>query len=414
MKNYGALLFTAAMVGVTMSANADQTAMNTALNDWEQQLIKYKEHAQKASTADQFAALQQPNAEKTAQLLWQSVKAKKRKRMRNGSSVNKYEFDEQWAAKAVVWFLNHPQEFAKVFNGKQKHISFFANALIESVEHTHYSSPHIAEACAKLAQSPSVRIYELLQKIYTRNADYASKANAAMAMSILLSNPTIASAEGSPEAARNKQLYFLRQAILLAPENTMFGDITLADMAKELSYALEHLSLGSIPPQVELIDKDGNKVMFPAPGKATLLFFWTPQESIGLDIARRQQQLLQQFPELQICPITAHEDMQEWRDMLSDLEIPCCYMDNEQNSAGIAYRVSQLPMAVLVNDKCRILFIGFPNQQLQAALNNYYAEQQHNTPEKTEEAPIIQPGSQPIQESQSGNTPPPLRDMPEF
>ena len=276
-----------------MQAHADQTSMNAALNEWEQQVAEYKENLKKARTADQYQAIQQPNAEEAALLLWQSVKAKTGKRMRNGTSVNKYEFDEPWAAKAVVWFLNHPQDFAKVFGTKQKRISFYANAMIESVEHTHYASPHIAEACAKLAQSPSVRIYELLQKIYTRNQDYASKANAAMAMSILLSNPTIASAEGSPEAARNKQLYFLRQSILLAPENTMFGDISLADMAKELSYALEHLSIDSIPPQMELINQNGQKVLLPEPGKATLIFFWTPQESIGSDIVRRQQQLLQ-------------------------------------------------------------------------------------------------------------------------
>ena len=104
--------------------------------------------------------------------------------------------------------------------------------------------------------------------------------------------------------------------------------------------------------------------------------------------------------------------------MLNDNEIPLCYMDNEQNSAGIAYRVSQLPMAVLVNEKCRILFIGFPNQQLQAALNNYYAEKG-----KTEEAagaatpaddPMIQPGSQPTREHQGADYAPPLREMPEF
>lgn len=414
MKNYGPFLFTTALLSAMLSAKADQAAMNSALSNWENQIAEYKENVKKAQTPDQYAAIQQPNAEKTAQQLWQSVKGKKGKRMRNGNAVTKYEYDEPWAAKAVVWFLNHPQEFAQVFSGKQKRVSFFANAMIESVEHTHYASPHIAEACAKLAQSPSVRIYELLQKIYTRNADYASKANAAMAMSILLSNPTIASAEGSPEAARSKQLYFLRQAILLAPENTMFGDITLAEMAKELSYALEHLSLDSIPPQIELIDINGNKVLFPTPGKATLLFFWTPQESIGLDIVRRQDKLLQQFPDLQICPITAHDDIQEWKDMLTDLEIPCSYMDNEQNSAGVAYRVSQLPMAVLVNERCRILFIGFPNQQLQAALNNYYAEQQKSETTQEEEEPIIQPGSQPVLDTQSGDTPPPLRDMPEF
>ncbi len=432
MNKFSAYLLTAALVGATATASADVVAMQNALAHWDELMQEYQAALQLAKTPDQLKAIEQPNGDEVALLLWHSVNKKtgKRKqlvkptdaeRLRGASDQYKeiptYEFEQHWAAPAVVWFLNHPQEFARVFGNKSRQISYFANAMLESVEQIHYASPHIADACAKLAESPSIRVYELLQKIYTRNQSPAAQAAAAMAMCIQLSNPTIASAEKSPKQARNKQLYFLRQAIILAPDNAMFGNVSLNDMAMEMSYAINNLSLDSIPPQMKLIDITGNSVVFPKPGKPTLIFFWGPEESIGLDIVQRQKLLTKQFPDLVFCPITIHQKMEDWQAMLQQLGISHCYMDNKENSSGRAYRVSQLPMAVLVDARCRILFIGFPNQQLQAALNNCFAPANRPQPTEADHAAILQPHSHPKPAEaprEHDNTPPPLRDMPEF
>lgn len=439
MKRFSAYLSICAILGAATTASADQNAMQDALAYWDKLMREYHATLQVAKTPNQIEAIRKPNAEEVALLLWHSVNKKTGKqrklvkptteqRLKGASDtykeVNTYEFEQAWAAPAVVWFINHPDEFAKVFDGRNRQVSFYANAMLESIEHVHYASPDIADACAKLAESPSVRIYELLQKIYTRNSTPAAKANAAMAMCILLSNPTIASAERNPKDARTKQIYFLREAVMLAPDNAMFGNVTLNQMATEMAYALHYLSIDSVPPQMGLIDTNGKKVKFPIPGKPTLLFFWTPDESIGLDIVRRQEQLKNQYPDLVFCPISVNQPMEDWQAMLQENGISNAYMDNEKNEGGQAYRVSQLPMAVLVNDRCRILFIGFPNQQLQAALNNCFAEKKGNSPKvsingvdatEQEEETVIQPGSQPKRgQTQGNNEAPPLRDMPEF
>lgn len=411
--------------------------MNLALLKWEQQLREYQAALKIAETDNQKAALVVPDGKDIARELWKSVNRKTgnrdklvrptdAERMAGATDtvklVSTYEFEESWAAPAVVWFLNHPDAFASVFGKKTRQVSFFANAILESVERVHFASPHIADACAKFSESPSVRIYEILEKIYTRNQSPAARANAAMAMSILLSNPTIASAETSPAVARSKQFYFLRQSVIQAPDGAMFGNISLNDMAKELAYALEHLSMDAVPPQMELIDKDGNKVLIPTPGKPTLLFFWTPEESIGLDIVQRQDLLSKQFPDLRICPISTNMEMSEWKSMLEEYGITNAYMDNENNSAGRDYRISQLPFAVLVNERCRILFIGFPNQQLQAAINNCFADKNEQSAAKVTiddgSTPSgdahLQPGSKPKPAAESGSdAPPALRDMPD-
>lgn len=425
-----------AIVCASANVYADHSAMNLALLKWEQQLREYQAALKVAKTDNQRAALIVPDGKDIARELWKSVNHKTGTRDKlvrptdaermNGATdsvkqVPTYEFEESWAAPAVVWFLNHPDAFASVFGKKTRQISFFANAMLESVERVHFASPHIADACAKLSESPSVRIYEILEKIYTRNQSPAARANAAMAMSILLSNPTIASAESNPSVARSKQLYFLRQAVIQAPDDAMFGNISLNDMAKEIAYALEHLSMDSVPPQMELIDKDGNKVLIPTPGQPTLLFFWTPEESIGLDIVQRQELLAKQFPKLRICPISSHMEMKQWKNMLQEYGITQAYMDNEANKAGRDYRISQLPFAVLVNERCRILFIGFPNQQLQAAINNCFAEKNDAPAAKvtiddgaTPTAETnLQPGSKPKPAAAGSDAPPALREMPD-
>ncbi len=431
----------AALVCAASYVYADHSAMNLALLKWEQQLREYQAALKIAETDDQKAALIVPDGKDIARELWKSVNHKTGTREKlvrptdaermNGATdtvkqVATYQFEEAWAAPAVVWFLNHPDAFASVFGKKTRQISFFANAMLESVERVHFASPHIADACAKLSESPSVRIYEILEKIYTRNQTPAARANAALAMSILLSNPTIASAESSPAVARSKQLYFLRQAVIQAPDGAMFGSVTLNDMAREIAYALEHLSLDSVPPQMELFDKDGNKVLLPTPGQPTLLFFWTPEESIGLDIVQRQELLTKQFPNLKICPISTNMEMEQWKSMLQEYGITNAFMDNDANKAGRDYRISQLPFAVLVNERCRILFIGFPNQQLQAALNNCFAPAEDTPTDKvtiedgtTQPAATgdshLQPGSQPRPATPSAGSSevPALRDMPD-
>lgn len=429
-----ALLTILALLSIT-TAGAAEPEMRAALAKWEQQMTEYHAALQVASTDEQRAAVRVPDGRDMAAELWRSVNRKVGEREElvrptaqermNGAvderkMVSIYEFEQPWAAPAVVWFLNHPDAFAQVFGNRQRQISFFANALLESVNRVHFSSPYIANACAKLSESQSVRVYELLQKIYSLNQDLTARASAAMAMCIMLTNPTIQGAEGSAAMARNKQLYFLRQAARISPEDTMFGTRSMNDAILEMTYVLRNLSVGSIPPQLTVKGMDGNETTFPVQGRANLIFFWSPSEQVGLNVVTKQHLLAQQFPGLVFCPVTVHANHSEWLMELRQLGIVGnCFMDNEQNSNGKAYRISQLPTAVLVGPDSRILFIGYPNLGLQTALDNLYASQRERgarvvvegTP-GGEEAPTIQPGSQPTGPSGSQSAPPALRDMP--
>lgn len=427
------------------AARADETAMKNALAGWEQQMAEFQAAQKVAKTEGQRAALKLPDGVDVAKSLWKSVNRRTgereevvrpsaAERMKGATDRTKkvptYEFEEPWAAPAVAWFINHPQAFAQIFGDKQRQVSFFANAILESVARVHYNHPSIAGACAKMAESPSVRVYEMLEKIYTRNQDPTAKASAALAMSIMLGNPAVSSAEGSDAMARSKRVYYLKQALNLAPEEAMFGNMSLSEAGIEVAYVLRHLAVGSIPPQMLLKDKEGKQVAFPKPGKANLLFFWSPAEPNGLKFATKAELVNKQYPELEFCPITACQEAHEWHAMLEEQGIPFCYMDDEQGTAGKAYRITQLPTAVLVNEKCQILYIGYPGLQLQTALDNHFSQKgdaKSRVTIETDDLPL-QPGSQPTPGSlpqtspasaphplpASSNDAPELREMPAF
>ena len=424
MKNTVRLILLSAICAAT--SQAAQPAMQEALARWEQQMVEYQAALSVASTEEQKAAVKIPDGKDVAADLWRSISRKTGEREElvrpsaaermNGAvderkMVPVYEFDQSWAAPAVVWFINRPEVFAQLFNGKPRRVSYFANALLESLNRTHYASPAVGDACAKLSESQSVRVYEILQKIYTRNQDFGTRAKAALAMSIMLSNPTISGAEGSAAMARSKQVYYLRQAVRMAPENATFGNRSLSEAVIEMSYILRNLSIGSVPPQLRVTAMDGKTAIFPVRGKANLIFFWSPQEQLGLNIVQKQHQLSEQFPGLVFCPITAHTDKTAWLNELQQLGIVAnCFMDDEENSNGTAYRIAQIPTAVLVGPDSKILFIGYPGLPLQTALDSLFAEQKKKASVITGET--TQP-RQPSPTIESSNEAPALMDMPE-
>ncbi len=423
-------------------ALADEKSMQEALARWEQRMAEYDAALSVAQTDEQKAAIARPDGADVAEALWKSISTKtgerdelveptNEERMRGAKAemrkVSTYAFEETWAAPAVFWFINRPQQLARLYANKPRQLSFFADALIKSIDKRHYNSPAIAESCAKLAESPSVRVYKILEKVYTRNQDATARGCAALAMSLMLTNPTISAAEGSETVARGKRVYFLKQALNLTPENTAFGNSTVTEVATELAYVMRNLSVGSVPPQIRVRDMAGKEHTLPVPGKPMLLFFWSVDEEVGSRMVAKGDSLKKQYPGLEFCPITVHQDTESWSARLQELGVAHSYMDKADNGGGLAYRVRQLPTAVLLNERCQILYIGYPDMKLQTALTSHFQSKAApggarvrigGAPEQEEEAPIIQPGSQPkpVQpgSEQSSDEAPTLREMPKF
>ena len=424
----------AAALSLALPALATQEAMNQALATWEARLNEYKAAVQQAPTEDAKAAVARPDGLDIAPDLWQSVcgvtatrqeevrgKKKGEKQLR---TVRSYEFEQAWAAPAVVWLLNHPEALtAAIGADKPAQVTAFTELLKKSLTETHFTSPAVADVCAALASGTSVDEYDTLEKIYTRNQDPTARACAAMGMSLMLSNPMVQGIAGSEAMVRGKRVYYLKQALLLSKDDTIFGGALLTDVAKEQAYRLRRLSTGCVPPQLNLRDAQGKEQTFPTTGKLNLLFFWSPQESVGSGIVARMEALQKKYPDLVICPIAPSCTTEERAALQQQAGDTPIYTDDEKGTAGHDYRITVVPTAVLLSPASTILYLGYPDMRLQTALENATRPTTAPEPKRgtiiikdgSEETPVLQPGSTPKEAPKPAEeVPPTLREMPEF
>ncbi len=413
-------------------ALAKPAGMDAALDAWRQKMTEYNAAVRHAQTPEQKAAVRLPEAGAVASALWKSVSTKTgqrdvvvkpspMERMQGAKPTTQkrdtYEFEEAWAAPAVFWFVNHPGELAKIFEGKQRQLSFFADALLESLERQHYSSPLITDCIPRLAEGNNSRSYNILEKVFSGNPDPVARGYAALGMSIMLGNPLVAAEAGSQAMARGKRVYYLKQALALTPEDAMFGNASISDIVVEQSYRLKNLSVGSVAPQITVNDATGSAHALPVVGKPTLLLFWNPSNSLSADMARKLPTLKQKYPELKLAAITSRPEGEEARTALTESGVASFFEDSEGDAAGSTYRVTQVPTAVLLGERCNILYIGYPDMHLQAAIDSCFQNRGKQAPAphvRVEEAPpAIQPGAQPAP-AQGHDEAPTLREMPAF
>ncbi len=421
------IVWVSMMALVLPELRAGEQEMKAALDMWAQREAEYRAVLSEATTQEQRDSVPEPSADEVAPVLWKAIRKQTGTReqtpqTRNGreraeqSVVPTYEFDEAWAAPAVVWFLNRPETLAKMYEKSPKKLAMYAKALLDSVLYRHFSSPLIGEACAKLAENNGSDVYEVLQKIYERNTTPAARAAAALAMSVMLANPATAGGEGGLARARAKRIYLIRQALNLAPPDAKFGAVSLTDAASELIYRITQLEEGAIPPRMKLTDPQGKECLFPEVGKMNLIFFWDPSEDVGMSIMQKQAVLLRQYPDLTLCPVVVNGEREEWQRMMQSNGIEICYMDDEQGTAGRAYRVQHLPHAVLIDEHARVVYCGYPNMQLQTALDHWKSEhkQQPKSPSSPSPAPAPAPQARPNADQPADHPAPPLREMPAF
>ncbi len=409
--------FAAAALALSLASHGSEEAMQQAMSHWNQQVKEYETALQNAPNDEVKESLTAPDAREAAPKIWQAINGRTGSRKAGKNRVPTFEFEEPWALPAIVWILEHPQAFTAAFtDDEQAQLTYFGNALVESLINVHFNAPGIGAACPALSATSSVREYELLQKIYHRNQNKGARACAALGMSLMLNNPMVSSIEGSESMARAKRLYYLKQSILLSEKDTKFGNTPVTTVAMEQAYFLRHLAPGCIAPQLKLSEPGGPTAIFPVKDKLNLLIFWSPANSASCAMVRDIEKIRSQYPGIEIFPIMPHADEESRSQALEALGIPHSYTDNAQGSAGKTYRIAQLPTAILVSKNSTILYGGYPDMKLQAALEKASAPEKAARPKviikEEPDTPVLQPGSTPT--PKQDDSVPALREMPEF
>ncbi len=399
---------------LTTLAMANEAEMQNIITSWKLRQQDVQNSLRQATSAEErrdiLAAAPQPSS--IANALWKSISKRTGTRLipaakgskRPDRRVPTYEYEEVWAAPAVIWWLQHADLLTKVV--KANAVDATLRSLLGSVERLHYAHPDMAELCPTLAASPSARSYDLLEKILTSNTNPRARSHAALGMSLLLKDENVYSIEGSPKDALSKRIAYIRYALEQAPAGDYFGTQRLEDIAMEELYHINKLSVGSIPPQVALTDSKGQAQLLPTVGEAQLFYFWSPLDPASIALLRTATSLKKQFPTIHFKAITTGISTQEINEN-PELSIPEVqhYID-PQGKAIQDYRVPKAGYAVLISPRARILYIGEPNMKLQAAINSYDTESQ-----KEQEAtrPSAQP---PSAVPPSSGEIPPLRELP--
>lgn len=416
-------IFATAALICSLAANGTEEAMNQALNTWQQQVADYEAALKAAPTDEARAHISAPNGRDVAPMLWQAINGRTgtRKNEKGKGNIPTFEFEKPWALPAIIWILEHPQAFTAAFSeDEQQQLTYFGNALVESLIRVHFSHPRIGEACPSLSATSSVREYELLQKIYQRNRHKEARACAALGMSLMLNNSMVCSVEGSDAMARAKRLYYLKQAILLSGKDTRFGAMPITEVAMEQAYYLRHLAVGCVAPQIQVSNQQNETLQLPITNKLNLLIFWSPSEQAGTSMVRDIDKIKSQYPELEVFPIMPYTGQEEQQTILNELGIANTLTDNANGAAGTTYRIDQLPTVILISKQSTILYGGAPDMKLQHALETATADERAAAKaarptviiKETEPAPV-KPAA-PTPAPQNTDQVPGLREMPEF
>ena len=161
--------------------------------------------------------------------------------------------------------------------------------------------------------------------------------------------------------------------------------------------------------------KDVNKLLKLDPKNVELL--GQKQEYLTKAIDLTQQKLEEEKKLLAEMPSADDGSMTEQQKALQELGIATSFTDNAQGTAGITYRVDELPTVVLISKRSTILYGGAPDIKLQNALETIKAEEEAaakaNRPKVyIKEAPT--PAPAPAPEPSKDSEVPALREMPQF
>lgn len=400
----------------------NEKAMNDALQQWEQELTEYKAALDYTKDKDLKASLlsNPPTGDSIAKKLWQacSYRTGTREIIEDQTSAPKsrfdkpkvrkvavYAYEEAWAAPAVAWWLTHPNALQSILS--QQESSRIATAMLQAIARTHYDKACMANVCAPLSTLSSMQAYECLKKIYLHNQDMTAKANAALGLSIMLNKASIRSIEGSEEMADAKRIYYIKNALSIAPKGCMFGNARIEDTANEQIHLVSKLSAGRIPPQITLLDEQDRQLSFPIPNQAQLLLFWSPFNQESVDLLLRTKILAEKYPQIKIIPIAVGLSKDELQQAykVEGIGIPS-YRDQEAKAAQ-EYRISTLPSVAFLGNRNTLIYWGYPDLNFQSKVSLFLKE---SVEPQAPEAPAT-----PSAESQDNdNAVPQMRDMPEL
>lgn len=178
----------------------------------------------------------------------------------------------EWTLRYGAWLLRND---SKLKAESQR-------ALLNAVEKHHQLSPLVGDFCVAMVHLNQAgepprpdkeplrsRGMNMLEKIKTKNPEPKVQGQAALALSIMLGSL------GDDRLIMERRIKNLREAIIKSAD-VKIGNVTVADIARDELYKINHLSIGRVAPPIEGIDSAKRPLkLADFRGKVVMLVFWS-------------------------------------------------------------------------------------------------------------------------------------------
>ena len=210
-----------------------------------------------ANTPEQKAALQasRPDPVATANQLYTAIAPSLR---------------EDWAIPYAAFFLELTRNLTAA-DAKGNSVPAFSaerKSVLQAFTTFHMGKPGIEPFIIALSDTGDPQALSLLEKIAAEHPDEGTQGIAALGAALTLSRL------GEEPELMKKRLTYLRKAIVQSSELKV-GDTTVADLAADQLYIIQHLVKGRTAPEFTGTDVAGRIVkLSDTRGKITILLFW--------------------------------------------------------------------------------------------------------------------------------------------
>lgn len=264
---------------------------------------------------------------------------------------------EDWTIPYAAFFLDLTRNLTTV--GADGNIgAAFAEErkrILEAFAANHTAKPGIAPFSIALAESGDPKSLPLLEKIFAENPDEPTKGIAALGAAMLLKNL------GDAPEVMQKRLTYLRQAIIMASDQTI-GGMKVADIVSDDLYVIRYLAKGRIAPDLGGADVAGRMIrLSELRGKTVVLLFWdakSPETDkfIGFTNQMSVKYANKRVAILGITP-EAHVRI---RELQADGSIKWNNIIDPTDKLAKEYRIAARPAVFVIGPDGKIEFTGLP------------------------------------------------------
>ncbi len=239
-------------------------------------------------------------------------------------------------------------------------------ALLGSVEKYHTLSPQVGRFCMAMiylnqqgemprAGQPPIRTrgMNLLKTINKSNPDAKVQGQAALALSMMLSNL------GDDTRVMKERIKNLREAIIKSSE-VKVGSLTVAEIATDELYKINHLSKGRLAPKIQGNDSAGRFMQLNQfKGKVVMLVFWSSWDAE----AGRMLELLRKTASDKVgSPLVilgvCRDSLQNLRALEADGLVSWRNFSDPDQKISKAYRIGTWPYCMVLDQQGVIQYRG--------------------------------------------------------